>query len=199
MKEKPILFNSEMSTAVRSGKKTQTRRVMKKDCRYGDQYLSDVEYASSIGAPMSDYDIESPYGKKGDELWIKESWWAPDSYSLMKPSDIPSDQKIWYHDTEGNFDAKTTEFKGRKYPSIFMCRWMSRTQALIKDIRVEAADEITTEDIIAEGLSTKLREHDAEVDLRRKWLTLWDSINKERGYGIHLSPPVWVVEFEVMK
>lgn len=62
-------------------------------------------------------------------------------------------------------------------PPMFMPYWASRLPLRITSVRVERVQDITTEEILAEGLTTTLREHDAVVDLRRQFAALWDSIN----------------------
>jgi hypothetical protein len=82
-------------------------------------------------------------------------------------------------------------------PSIHMPRSLARIFLTVKDVRVERVQDISTEDIIAEGLSTTLREHDAVCALRESWIILWDSINEKRGFGWDVNPWVWVIEFEL--
>jgi len=66
-------------------------------------------------------------------------------------------------------------------------------------VRVERVGDISTDDCIAEGLSTTLREHDACVDLAGEFARLWDSINgKKPGRSWVDNPWVWIVEFEVV-
>ena len=98
---------------------------------------------------------------------------------------------------------------------MFMPRWAARTFLRIKDIRVERVQDITTEDIIAEGVGglggmvgknvamlatgTSTLEEAELVCLRDNFVRLWDSINQTRGYGYDINPWVFVVVFEVMK
>lgn len=79
-------------------------------------------------------------------------------------------------------------------PSIHMPRWASRILLEITDVRVERLQEITTEQIIAEGLVTSLREHDAVCDLREQWQQLWSGLNGTESWTS--NPWVWVVEFK---
>ena len=59
---------------------------------------------------------------------------------------------------------------------------------------VERLQAITTEQLIAEGLQTRLREHDAECDLQHKWKELWVSLNGQESWDA--NPWVWAVEFK---
>jgi hypothetical protein len=85
---------------------------------------------------------------------------------------------------------------GKSYPSIFMPRWASRITLEIVSVRAERVKDITTEDIIAEGLVSDLRWNDACVELVEKWVALWNSINAKRGYPWESNPWVWVIKFK---
>ena len=74
-----------------------------------------------------------------------------------------------------------------------------RIKLEITNIRIGSAYNISTEDIIAEGLRTNLRGHDAKVDLEEQWAHLWDSINAKRGYGYISNPLVWVIEYKIIE
>ena len=191
-KERPILFNTEGVRALIAGEKTQTRRVVK-----------------------GDYSI-CPYGKDGDELWVRETFRYFSSQfgvpgGVVYKADHPND----------------SESKWK--PSIFMSRKLSRIQLIIKSVKFEKLQNITTQDIWNEGIRVRLNEgsdpcrpekwdewneqekekhlyHVAratymsqcdDIDrLHKVWETLWDSINKKRGFGWDKNPFVWVVEFE---
>lgn len=73
MKERPILFNAEMVQAILSGRKTQTRRVIKLpliDKNMGCE-LSGNELAGEVSA--GDY-RNCPLGQPGDQLWVRETF-----------------------------------------------------------------------------------------------------------------------------
>lgn len=95
MKERPILFNTEMVKAILEGRKTQTRRVVKSDkahlrqkvCREGScfphEFLENWMFYDSydldeIGREsncISDRNvIKCPFGNEGDRLWVRETW-----------------------------------------------------------------------------------------------------------------------------
>lgn len=137
-----------------------------------------------------------PYGDEGDRLWVKENWAVHKHYDTMSPRFV---EIAMGGDTLGcvSYEANVHEdWAGRNRPSIHMPRWASRITLEITHVRVERVQEISTEDIIKEGLSTRLREHDAVVDLSDKWKMLWDSINEPRGYGWDKNPWVWAVDFK---
>lgn len=92
MKERPILFNAEMVQAILSGRKTQTRRVMKRQpepskTREGDfwfscdkmqtmVHVSDFLPSNSVVMPDAHeiYSACCPIGAVGDQLWVRETF-----------------------------------------------------------------------------------------------------------------------------
>src|SRR5690348_17008951 len=80
-KERPILFSGEMVRAILDGRKTMTRRVVKID--------GDGEFGWSFsGIDANGYAVfwskrkqgaytrvRCPYGKPGDRLWVRETWY----------------------------------------------------------------------------------------------------------------------------
>ena len=70
-------------------------------------------------------------------------------------------------------------------------------------VRVERVQEISDEDVVAEGIDIGKRPYpesmpecrDFDIDFEMAFRELWDSINAKRGYGWETNPWVWVVEF----
>jgi hypothetical protein len=191
MKERPILFNGEMVRAILDGRKTQTRRIIKAPvlCNHeyrwkwnqnGEFYRFDTDNYPEVAGG---FDIRCPYGQPGDRLWVRETW-AMSGYERVEYRAFPAD---------GTDFRSVSKWK----PSIHMPRKYSRISLLVKDNRVERVQDISVEDIIAEGLSTTLRDHDACCHLKEQFQLLWDSISEKRVYGWSKNPWVWVVEFEV--
>src|ERR1035437_5885597 len=75
----PILFSGTMVRAILDGRKTQTRRVVKVPDRpvITDNGFLYVKRADD-GSPEYDREahdlIKSPYGWKGDRLWVRETF-----------------------------------------------------------------------------------------------------------------------------
>jgi len=185
VKERPILFNTEMVRAVLDGRKTQTRRVItaKKNQTVLRSFLSGLLHWEKI-MPYC------PYGKVGDRLWVRETWATQKGVAgVIYKADNP----------ERLIDGPWS-------PSIFMPRWASRITLEITDVRVERVQDITPEDAKAEGLTPYAiyggRPHSWTVedqtftDPCKAFSRLWDSINAQRGYGWDANPWVWVIEFK---
>jgi hypothetical protein len=199
MKERPILFSGPMVKAILEGRKTQTRRVVKgvDGC---DKFLAFGIYSKALftdnilnivsGKPH-DFLVKCPYGLPGDRLWVRESWQAQTQsgawWHEVKREDRPLLNWAWTNPVEPAYDA----IPPRWLPSIHMPREASRITLEIVQVRVERVQDISLEDVIAEGGPfgySGLYDED--------FFTLWDSINAARGYSSHLNPWVWVIEFE---
>ncbi|HGG2619827.1 TPA: hypothetical protein ACJFUF_001044 [Yersinia enterocolitica] len=100
MNEKPILFNSEMVNAILSGRKTQTRRIMKvqpsehfhPQTIHGSMDFTAHWYTPGVidkdgylqparkdvfGVADEDEGYTCPLGAVGDQLWVRETFQGP--------------------------------------------------------------------------------------------------------------------------
>ncbi|WP_219268756.1 hypothetical protein [Pseudomonas sp. Xaverov 259] len=189
IKERPILFSAPMVRAILEGRKTVTRLPVK---GAASKWL--IDFTPEFVADRAN-DL-CPHGQPGDRLWVRETFidlrgtgveHRPDPGGPLQRYAYAADCRPGSHSDEARKDF------GLKYkPSIHMPRAACRILLEITDVRVERLQDISTEQIIAEGLSTALREHDAEVDLRRQWRDLWEST----GGDWEANQWVWVVEFK---
>lgn len=208
MGEKPILFSGPMVRAILEGRKTQTRRLVRKPIPDGaDEVFNWTPGAlaatimpnvarSGLWARRNDgEDGEDgwlrflgacPYGQGGDRLWVRETW------AEVGPGFI-------YAATDA--DHNITQ---RWRPSLHMRRLASRLTLEVVSVRVERLQEISEEDARAEGavpdqlcpagfLDT--RNLDPSHTHRGAFACLWDSINSQRASWAS-NPWVWVVEFK---
>ena len=209
MKERPIIFLGEMVRAILDGRKTQTRRVVKKlpPLSEGFEWSFDktIDDLWEVGAlnnstgegSLFDY-IKCPYGIPGDRLWVRETW------SQIDNREFGGDQHVEYKADTGNpypgewpeDEAKGNPEAPKWKPSIFMPRWASRIMLEVTDIRVEMVQDISEEDAKREGVLEM-----GTVDrggYYSGFADLWDAINAKRGYGWDVNPFVWVVGFKVV-
>jgi hypothetical protein len=215
MKEHPILFSSEMVRAIMEGRKTQTRRVVtKQNSELGSGEWEWLELADAwpdllwgvtpglkVPTPHAppDYCPECvvrlyPRTEKGSRLWVRETWQAiqrgpPDDIGIY-PVDVPiNGMELVYRATD---DDGLSEQGFRWRPSIHMPRWASRLTLEVLDVRVERLQEITVDDMLAEGI----RVSDPRASyVRAHFMDPWDSLNAKRGYGWEENPWVWVITF----
>jgi len=193
MKERPILFSTEMVQAVLDGRKTQTRRVVKNQDMFMVKDIGSVKLRPCEIKDHTQIDLKCPYGQVGDKLWVRETWWG-------KPAIPEKNPKIIY-----KADDPQAPLCWR--PSIFMPKKYSRITLEITDIRVERVQDITYGDIFREGVNVKnYKEFDGADNqfaqcqfANEKFIELWDSINEKRGYSWNVNPWVWVVCFKVIK
>jgi len=75
-----------------------------------------------------------------------------------------------------------------------MFKWASRITLGITEIRVQRLQEISHEDITAEGLG------DGYTDIGWNYVygQLWNKLNEKRGYGWSTNPWVWAISFKVV-
>jgi hypothetical protein len=219
MSEKPILFTVEMVKAILEGRKTVTRRVIDlpddvlwdftgvmKDGSYRFSHQGDKDLIDGLCFRKPRYQV-------GDLLWVKEGWWdlghmehgkwqgrieshtvkpryvadCPDPFAegiggIVQPEKIPWKQTRLFRST------------WRKCSSRFMPKWVARTWLEVVSVRAERLQDITEDEIWAEGLCPT-----SEDLAYLEWINLWDSINAKRGYSWEINPWCWVLSFKQVK
>lgn len=209
MKEKPILFNTEMVKAVLEGRKTQTRRVIKNACDIiQDWDDKDKSYGPYFEDKYGDHHktVEvCPYGQIGDKLWVRETFTHYRGFG----EDVKPGAPIIYKADKDNCGQYPAIVDGKDClvsqkmlwnASIFMPKSACRIWMEITDIRVERVRDITPEEITKEGVVSDItnpamgKRHLNRLKIL--WTNLWNSINEKRGYSWESNPWVWVVEFK---
>ncbi|MEX8082413.1 hypothetical protein [Acinetobacter baumannii] len=232
MKERPIIFNTTMIKAIIEGRKTQTRRLVKPQPKYfkGDagghwwrctHVQSMVRVEEELQNPGELYkgfiDEVNPFGKKGDRLWVRETF----CFGHIDEFDAehPDDRKLFIDQFDGRNktpipkqwcienDVEIEEVVWK--PSIHMPRSASRILLEITKIRIERLNQISSWDAVQEGLLKlpvsgryvvnqgdqyfgAVSNNPCEVF---KWL--WESIYGSSSW--ELNPWVWVIEFNVIQ
>lgn len=171
VKLRPILFSTPMVQAILEGRKTQTRRVIKK-----------IRIEQTKEAMLQ----QCPYGKPGDILWVRETW--------AQLSDDPLPTQFLYKATDN--PTPGTRWK----PSIHIPFEAARIFLRIKSVRTERLNVISREDAAAEGVcisdpSKRFEGYQEHRFPEENFKTLWDSVSG-RGGSWNTNPLVWVVEFE---
>lgn len=213
MRERPILFSAPMVRAILAGTKTQTRRVVKsrKDLGFGCT-LAAHELAGEVNA--GDYS-NCPYGQPGDRLWVRETW----QHSNFPLGHYDESCTVFYRadymdDPHGPDGEKSPEGRYRIWvPSIHMSRSASRILLEITAVRVERLQDISDNDIEAEGTAQWVKDGgkvmcprpgfdgwwpDENGNLyvkpnRVDFCSLWESVNGLCAWD--KNPWVWVIEF----
>ena len=202
-KERPILFNADMVNAILSGRKTQTRRIVKptKDRNGSGCHLAPCEIAGEVNG--GDYAL-CPYGQPGDRLWVRENF-----LYLMHGDVTAGDIKYCASiDSRSAAGSKNPGYWWRKRPSIHMPRWASRITLEIVSVRVERLRDISEADAMAEGIefpeNGTYRDYGVKPENNEgydycktavdSYRTLWEQINGSDSWDA--NPWVWVVEFK---
>lgn len=194
MKERPILFRSDMVRAILDGRKTQTRRVIKPQPNVDDVLRKRIE----VGLQL-----KCPFGMLGDKLWVRETHAVVPASAYAMSTDDGNTQIPHRVSPDGYYRAVYKENwsrvrPGRWKPSIHMPRWASRITLEITDIRVERVQDISEVDAKAEGCEPTIPPEywgGATHKYRRSFCLLWDSIYADRGYGWDKNPWIWCVSF----
>lgn len=224
MKERPILFNAEMVKAILSGRKTQTRRVVKfpiLDVNMGCE-LAGNELAGEVKA--GDY-RNCPLGQPGDQLWVREAFRMAKSLDLNSPSEVAElslnagYKNPWAPiqlEADGVRTGKWTGFDtppvvtepGKLRPSLHMPRWASRIQLEITKVGVQRLQDISSGDAVREGICQLpasgrycINPGDqyfggASHSAKEVYSWLWESIYGEGSW--QANPWVWVIEFKLV-
>ncbi len=202
MKARPIIFSAESVRAILDGRKTQTRRVMlpqpsqefaPSQCEDYEPIVTNRKGEEEPGSPIfgcydangEDEGYKCPFGRPGDQLWVRETW---ANYGAL------------YFRADGQPGRDEREL----YPAwtwrspIHMPRVFSRLTLEIVRVRVERLQEISEPDAMDEGLWDGFTYTGPKGYCQRKYMELWDKLNAKRGYPWSSNPFVWVIEFRRM-
>lgn len=218
-KERPILFSAPMVRAILDGRKTVTRRAVNPQPVLTEG--SGFSWKGHLFGCGSDNRETTrnfsrhccPFGKPGDRLWVRETWYCDHSEVMrgpyLKPDDLDVSEArddgtlVYAADGLTPYEADQPVWK----PSIHMPRWASRILLEITAVRVERLQDISEEQARAEGV--RLMRDDSGTWVSREgpgklvtpWPTakeafsdLWNAINGTDAWDA--NPWLWVVEFK---
>lgn len=220
MRERPILFNTEMVRSILDGRKTCTRRVIKfPDGMTGHPIGKAGDSSNPLGV-MYPGGIKRPPYQPGDILYVRETFtWCPcwncgldttpDGCKNPVIYDFKKKEHGCYMYRASCEDSKYSS-ADTWHPSIHMPKEAARIFLKVTNVRVERLQEITDDGCIAEGVyPSPCRKCNAtfgcdtcpdegyhETD---GFSELWNSTIKKSDldrYGWDANPYVWVIEFE---
>lgn len=220
MRERPILFNTEMVRSILDGRKTCTRRVIKfPDGMTGHPIGKAGDSSNPLGV-MYPGGIKRPPYQPGDILYVRETFtWCPcwDCGLDTTPDGCKNPVIYDFKKKEHGCYMYRASCEDSKYssadtwhPSINMPKEAARIFLKVTNVRVERLQEITDDGCIAEGVyPSPCRKCNAtfgcdtcpdegyhETD---GFSELWNSTIKKSDldrYGWDANPYVWVIEFE---
>ena len=245
---KPILFNTEMVKAILAGRKTQTRRLIRPQPAgqlsyiFGGSHPGKWTYMSRSEAKAWDVDESVIHEEEGkfwtppchadDLLYVRETWnygyvdtdWKEGCPPEAWFNELDRDEKFmpflheisrfWY--LADNDDP----LYGLKWkPSIHMPKAAARIWLKVKRVRVERLQDISCDDVQAEGTDMdawyEYDEWQHQVGdgcvadgipvtyetMRgffghRVWDSTMQSLEQYEEYGWDANPWVWVIDFE---
>lgn len=175
MTDRPIIFSAPMVQALLAGRKTQTRRLLKKPTAidalavFGPKFLTLPGNVDLVGyAP-------------GDRLYVREAMCWVSSWGWR-----------YRADNDDLTEKREAGEVGRWRPSIHMPRWASRLTLTVTEVRVQRLQDISAADAVAEGALQSWTGSDPESDTRtalNEFEALWNSLH---GPGAWATNP-WVV------
>ncbi|WP_095118633.1 hypothetical protein [Pseudomonas sp. Irchel s3f10] len=203
IKERPILFSAPMVCAILEGRKTVTRRQAKAQPRSRADIGSYGKGQPFIRNPdVTKRNPECPFGKSGERLWVRETWYCDHSEVMTGPYLKPENLDISEARDDGTLvyaaDGLTPYETDQPVwkPSIHMPRWACRILLEITDVRVERLQDISEEQAMAEGVGIEAIESFRATGVDRPagfaFRDLWTST----GGDWEANPWVWVVEFK---
>lgn len=187
---KPILFTKENRDKTRTSAKTQTRRVVT------DSMTARIPYrVGEIHYLCEPYVIDS--AEHTSKRQVKGEYL--DDGGVFKVDLTPAEWGRWL-ERKRPYDVTQARF---------MYKSLARTFVEITGLRWQWLQDISESDAIAEGLTQwtspqgkihyGLQHGDVwEVDPRKTFKRLWDSINAARGHGFDTNPTVVVVEYKLV-
>lgn len=198
MRERPILFNTEMVRAIIDGRKTCTRRVVKgyipKDAEFGYTAFTPKGAISCRGIFETSYPgygekfFEPPYCR-GDILYVRETWCSAydgENFFYLADKLTNREERLLL-----NYDDV------KWHPSIHMPKGAARIWLKVIDVRIERLQDITEKQAQAEGCNSGLLT--GPCTARGQFEKLWNSTIKKSDidrYGWSANPWVWIIEFE---
>ncbi|MEQ5184097.1 hypothetical protein ABN222_06150 [Providencia alcalifaciens] len=213
MKERGIIFNTEMVRAIIDGRKTQTHCIAKfkpidkalnlnySGLRAGNYHAGVKDgrcvLRSTDGATWNDrtHPLTCPYGKVGDLLWVREAaglqvrrdYLGGTGEFFVYKADNPN--AVRYRTACG------TDVPVKWQSPVRMKRYHSRITLEITDIRVQRLQVTSDDDFKAEGYPLDRELTGGSTDAFCWFRHLWDSVNKP-DCSFESNPWVWAIEFK---
>jgi len=220
---KHISMNAEMTKAVLNGKKTQFRKYLK-NTKYSNfdnimfskkLYHSErVVYYNLLESSCSLFENKfiREYSKyqKNEIVYIRE----PAKIVEFSPAQnvggglMESSARVRY--LADGYETYWDEFPENPKSWLFECKGvpggciktMARIFLKITNIRIEKLQDISTLDMIEEGLKRPLKTcikwaTQIEEELEPLWINLWNK-TAQKGYKWNNNPYVFVYEFKVL-
>lgn len=188
MRERPILFNTEMVKAILEGRKTCTRRAIKFSSGMTGRPIGKAGDSSNPLGVMYPGGIKRPPYQRGDILYVRETWCSAydgEKFFYLADKLTNREERLLL-----NYDDV------KWHPSIHMPKGAARIWLKVTDVRIERLQDITETQAQPEGCNSGLLT--GPCTARGQFENLWNSTIKKPDadkYGWSANPWVWVIEF----
>ncbi len=196
MRERPILFNTEMVKAILEGRKTCTRRAIKFSSGMTGRPIGKAGDSSNPLGVMYPGGIKRPPYQRGDILYVRETWCSAydgEKFFYLADKLTNREERLLL-----NYDDV------KWHPSIHMLKEAARIWLKVTEVRMERLQDITEDGAKEEGANCKNGKNvGLEEKMRRtaieRFAEIWNGTIKKSAldrYGWSVNPWVWVIEFE---
>ncbi len=218
---RPIIFNTEMVTAILEDRKTETRRLIKfpKNNYTGEFPKADNTkvYKNTIFSkkisfyeePHYCFDMKPPF-YQDDILYVRETWafqCCIECMNTREDDSCMSGKTPTVHEdkdtvSEGCYIYRAAHPHSKRVnwrPSIHMPKEAARIWLKVTEVRAERLKDITHVDIIMEGVMPEYLNSRSGEKARDDFIRLWNSTVKKSELeicGWDANPWVWVINFE---
>ncbi len=208
MKERQILFQTEMIQPIPTGLKEQTRRTNNLDVinKEPDKWKLDKLYTYKGETWALFYketdrkgkEIRCPYGMPGDLLWVREKWQYSGDQN-WRDAMFNDWNDVWYYAIADEHAKEQLRWK----PSIHMPKRFTRIWLENKKVRVERLWDISEKDAVKEGCETikngafykDYLNNGHFINAQSSFYSLWRKINGQQSW--FSNPWVWVIDFRL--
>ena len=208
-----IMFADESVRAILGGRKTMTRRLVARALDFGavanavhkdgagTGWIAWWGHAATAEETRKMYPGDSgfrcPHGAVGDHIWVREAFChaMDDGRCTDKILYRADGHDVFASDGDGfhRWNKDGSEASPWRSP-FYLKRADSRITLEITDVRVERLQDITEEDVKAEGVYT-WAEGDHTCNVAETYFSAaWDRINGKRAPWAS-NPWVWVINF----
>jgi len=198
MIDRPVLFNGDMVRSILADLKTNTRRPINPQPTGESIDFEDGVLKESLrfaGCWHVEKGRKHIFGQPGDQLWVREKTKVID-YDFDSHEEVHvnveyvADGTLAYCEFPEPLKAVK---EGHCMPN--GCnKHAHRIDLLVKRVWVERVQDISEKDAKAEGVDVGSNMY--HFAHRDKFIHLWDSIYKAKGFGWDANPWVWACEFE---
>ena len=201
-KETGLMFKGPLVRAILEGRKTQTRRIVKRlPLRINrDANAMEIDVANIENGEFAKR-VPCPMGQPGDRIYVRETWQHANfplgPYQEGTPVFYRAD---YLHESDPDYADAERTVRRNWLPSIHMPKQAARIWLEITGVRVERLQSISESDAQAEGCSLECMTPTGDDCGSAIWgpggfKALWEST----GGDWAANPWVWVIDFKRIK